>query len=68
VVALHDRNSNGKLDAIFGGDGVALSRNPRLHFAKPKAEDVAITIGHEVKAVRLTFNYISGLSVGPVKR
>jgi uncharacterized protein (DUF2141 family) len=66
VIALHDRNNSGKLDPF--SDGVALSRNPKLRLAKPKAAEVAIVIGQEVKPVRMTLNYMSGLSVGPVKR
>jgi uncharacterized protein (DUF2141 family) len=69
AVALHDRNSNGKLDVVFGGDGFALSRNPKLHLSKPKVTDVEIAIGQEVKQVTLIFNYRTGLfSVGPIKR
>jgi uncharacterized protein (DUF2141 family) len=69
VVALHDRNTNGKLDVVFGGDGVALSRNPKLHLSKPKVADVQMPIGREVKYVTLIFNYRTGLfGVGPVKR
>jgi uncharacterized protein (DUF2141 family) len=66
VIALHDRNSSGKLDPF--SDGVALSRNPKLRLAKPKAAEVGIAVGAEVKPVRITLNYMSGLSVGPVKR
>jgi uncharacterized protein (DUF2141 family) len=69
VVALHDRNSNGKLDGVFGGDGVALSRNPKLHLSKPTVTNVKISIGQEVKQVTLILNYRIGLfSVGPIKR
>jgi uncharacterized protein (DUF2141 family) len=69
VVALHDRNTNGKLDVVFGGDGVALSRNPKLHLSKPKVADVELPIGREVKQVTLIFNYRTGLfGVGPISR
>jgi uncharacterized protein (DUF2141 family) len=69
VVALHDRNTNGKLDVVFGGDGVALSRNPKLHLSKPKVAAVQIPIGQEVKQVAITLNYRTGLfGVGPIKR
>jgi uncharacterized protein (DUF2141 family) len=69
VVALHDRNTNGKLDVVFGGDGVALSRNPKLHLSKPKVANVQISIGNEVKPLTLIFNYRSGLfGVGPIKK
>jgi uncharacterized protein (DUF2141 family) len=67
VVALHDRNINGKLDVVFGGDGAGFSRNPKLHLAKPKLDEVAISIGREVKPMALVLNYRSGLYVGPIK-
>ncbi len=68
VVVLHDRNVNGKLDVVFGGDGVALSRNPELHLSKPKVDAVAIAIGYEVKQINLVLNYRSGLfGVAPIK-
>jgi uncharacterized protein (DUF2141 family) len=66
VIALHDRNLNGKLD-VFGGDGVALSRNPKLRLAKPKAHEVAIHITDKVEAVNIILNYLSGFSVRPIK-
>jgi uncharacterized protein (DUF2141 family) len=69
VVVLHDRNINGKLDVVFGGDGVALSRNPKLHLSKPKVEEVAFAIGNEVKQASLILNYRSGLfGVGPISQ
>jgi uncharacterized protein (DUF2141 family) len=68
VVVLHDRNANGKLD-VFSGDGAGFSRNPKLHLAKPKVDEVAFVIGREVKAVTVILNYHTGLfSVGPIKR
>ncbi len=68
VVVLHDRNANGKLD-VFSGDGAGFSRNPKLHLAKPKIDEVAMTVSHEIKQVAVILNYHTGLfSVGPISR
>jgi uncharacterized protein (DUF2141 family) len=66
IVALHDRDLNGKL-SVFG-DGVGVSRNPKLRLQKPKVATVQLSIGMEVKPVSITLNYLQGLAVGPVKR
>lgn len=65
VVALHDRDSNGKLSVW--SDGVGFSRNPRLGLAKPAAEATLIDFTAAVTPVRIVLNYRRGLSVRPLK-
>jgi uncharacterized protein (DUF2141 family) len=64
IVALHDRDSNGKLSVW--SDGVGFSRNPRLGLSKPAAEATLINFGPGVTPVRIVLNYRRGLSVRPL--
>jgi len=66
VSVLHDRNSNHKFD--LSKDGVGFSRNPKLGWSKPKANDVAIGIGPSVTTTQVIMNYRKGLfSFGPAE-
>jgi uncharacterized protein (DUF2141 family) len=64
IVALHDRDSNGRLS--IWSDGIGFSRNPRLGLAKPAADHVVISFGPGVTPVRIVLNYRRGLSVRPI--
>lgn len=66
IIALHDRDSNGRLS--IWSDGIGFSRNPRLALAKPPAERVLISFGPGVTPVRIVLNYRRGLSVRPIER
>lgn len=65
IVALHDRDSNGKLSVW--SDGVGFSRNPRLGLAKPAADATLINISFALTPVRIVLNYRRGLSVRPLE-
>jgi uncharacterized protein (DUF2141 family) len=62
VVALHDRDSNGKLN-IFG-DGAGFSRNPKLGLSKPRVASVSVRIDG-VTPLRIGLNYLQGLRPAP---
>jgi uncharacterized protein (DUF2141 family) len=64
IVALHDRNEDGKL-SIFG-DGIGFSNNPRLGMAKPGPEKTLFTATEGVTPVPIVLNYLRGLSVRPI--
>lgn len=64
VVALHDRDRNGKLGPFR--DGAGFSRNPKLGLAKPKIDSVRIRIDG-VTRLSITLNYLQGLRPAPVK-
>lgn len=65
LVALHDRDGDGKLSVW--SDGFGFSRNPVLHLSKPKIESVAVEVGPGVTPLRVVLNYRQGLlSVGPL--
>jgi uncharacterized protein (DUF2141 family) len=64
IVALHDRNEDGKL-SIFG-DGIGFSNNPQLGLAKPAAEKTLFTARAGVTPVHIVLNYLRGLSVRPI--
>lgn len=64
IIALHDRDSNGRLS--IWSDGIGFSRNPRLGLAKPAASQVLISFGPGVTPVRIVLNYRRGLSVRPI--
>lgn len=66
VVALHDRDSNGRLNPF--SDGIGFSNNPRLGFSKPAAEKTLAEFGPGVSHVRIVLNYLRGLSVRPVDK
>lgn len=62
VVALHDRDSNGKLGPFR--DGAGFSRNPKLGLAKPKLDAVKVRIDG-ITALRIELNYLQGLQPAP---
>jgi uncharacterized protein (DUF2141 family) len=64
IIALHDRDMNGKLSVW--SDGIGFSRNPRLGFAKPHPEATLITFPEGVTPIRIVLNYRRGLAVRPV--
>lgn len=64
VVALHDRDKNGKMDPFK--DGVGFSGNPRLGLAKPKIAAVDAQLSG-VTPFRIELNYLQGLRVAPVR-
>lgn len=66
IVAMHDRDTDGKLD--FWSDGIGFSNNPRLRLAKPAAADTVIPFGPGVTPVRIVMNYRRGLSVRPLDK
>jgi uncharacterized protein (DUF2141 family) len=66
IVALHDRNEDGKL-SVFS-DGIGFSNNPRLGLAKPDAVKTLFTAEHGVSPVRIVLNYMHGLSVRPIEK
>jgi uncharacterized protein (DUF2141 family) len=64
IVALHDRDSNGKLSVW--SDGIGFTNNPHLHLAKPDPEETLIYFGLGVTPVRIVMNYRRGFSVRPL--
>ena len=62
VVALHDRDANGKLGPFK--DGAGFSRNPKLALAKPKVESVQVRLDG-VTPLRIELNYLQGLKPAP---
>jgi uncharacterized protein (DUF2141 family) len=65
IVALHDRDSNGKLSVW--SDGVGFSRNPRLGLSKPRPEATVMDFPAGITPVRIVLNYRRGLSVQPLQ-
>lgn len=65
VVALHDRDSDGRLSVRR--DGFGFSRNPKLGFSKPAHDKVKITVPSGTTDVRIVLNYVQGLSARPIK-
>ena len=64
IVALHDRNTDGKLSVW--SDGIGLSANPRLKLAKPSPEETLVSFGPGVTPLRIIMNYRRGFSVKPL--
>ncbi len=64
VVALHDRDKNGKFGAFE--DGVGFSNNPRLGMSKPKLAPVTATI-QGVVPMEIELNYLRGFRPQPVR-
>lgn len=64
IVALHDRDTNGKLSVW--SDGIGFTGNPRLRLAKPSPAETVIPFGPGVTPVRIVMNYRRGLSVRPL--
>jgi uncharacterized protein (DUF2141 family) len=65
VVALHDRDANGKLSPFK--DGAGFSRNPKLALAKPKADTVKVRLDGVIP-LRIQLNYLQGLRPMPWKQ
>ncbi len=63
MVALHDRDADGRL-SIFS-DGIGFSNNPKLVLAKPKSEKTLFTAGPGLTTLHIVLNYWRGLSVRP---
>lgn len=64
VVALHDRDRNGKLGPFR--DGAGFSRNPKLGLSKPRIDAVRIRLDG-VTPMSIRLNYLQGLRPAPVK-
>lgn len=64
MVALHDRNSDGKLS--IWNDGIGFSNNPRLGLSKPPAARTLVRFGPGISRLRIVMNYRRGLSVRPL--
>lgn len=63
IIALHDRDSNGRLS--IWSDGIGFTRNPRLGLAKPAPKQTVMHFGPGVTPVTIVMNYRHGLSVRP---
>jgi len=66
MVALQDRNSDGKLSVW--GDGIGFSNNPKIPLGKPPLKNTRFTAGPGVNKMTIVLNYMSGLSVRPIKK
>jgi uncharacterized protein (DUF2141 family) len=66
IAVLHDRNSNGKLDAF--SDGFGFPNNPRLGYGKPAASEATFNAGAGVIKLDIVLNYWNGLSARPIRR
>lgn len=70
VSVRHDANGTGKADKSDGG---GMSGNPHLSLfdlmlkRKPSPDEVAVDVGHGVKVVPITLNYLAGGSFRPVE-
>jgi uncharacterized protein (DUF2141 family) len=65
IVVRHDSNANAKSD--LGEDGFGVSNNPKLGLSKPKATNAAFVAQAGVIDLKIVVNYLSGLSMKPVK-
>jgi uncharacterized protein (DUF2141 family) len=66
IVALHDRDTDGKLSVW--SDGIGFTGNPHLRLAKPKPEETVLAFGPGVTPVRIVMNYRRGFSVRPLDK
>jgi uncharacterized protein (DUF2141 family) len=66
MVALQDRNSDGKLSVW--GDGIGFSNNPKIPLGKPPLKNTRFTAGPGVNKMEIVLNYMHGLSVRPIKK
>jgi uncharacterized protein (DUF2141 family) len=64
VVALHDRDANGRLGPFR--DGAGFSRNPKLGLGKPKIDAVRVRLD-AVTPIAITLNYLQGFRPAPVR-
>lgn len=65
VSVLHDRDLDGKTD--LWSDGFGVSNNPKLKLAKPSVGQVAFKAPPGVGTMKIVLNYVSGLSVKPIR-
>ncbi|MEX6725960.1 DUF2141 domain-containing protein [Parapedomonas caeni] len=65
LVVLHDRDNDGRMDGT--SDGFAFSNNPKLGWSKPHVDRVAFNAPQGVASMRITLNYLQGLSIRPIK-
>lgn len=63
---LHDRDRNLKFSAWT--DGIGFSNNPKIGRSKPKAAVVVFSAGAGITRLTVVMNYLSGLSMQPVKK
>jgi uncharacterized protein (DUF2141 family) len=66
MVALHDRNTDGKLNVW--SDGIGFSNNPRIPLGKPALEKTRFRAGPGVSQLEVVLNYMQGLSPRPIKK
>lgn len=64
LVALHDRDVNGKLSPF--SDGIGFTNDPKLGLSKPPADKTLAEFGPGVTRVRIVLNYLRGFSVKPL--
>ena len=62
IVALHDRNADGRLNVF--SDGFGFSNNPKLGRSKPEVELVTVSV-RGVTSYTITLNYVQGFSAKP---
>lgn len=62
IVALHDRNADGKLNVF--SDGFGFSNNPKLGRSKPAVDLMAVEV-RGVPSYSVTLNYVQGFSPRP---
>ncbi|MBC7521146.1 MAG: DUF2141 domain-containing protein [Sandarakinorhabdus sp.] len=65
IVALHDRDLDGRLSVW--SDGIGFTGNPHIRLAKPKPEETVLAFGPGVTPVRIVMNYRRGFSVRPLE-
>lgn len=63
---LHDRDRNLKFGTF--SDGIGFSNNPKIGRSKPKAAAVIFSAGAGINRMNITMNYLSGISMKPVKK
>lgn len=66
MVALHDRNEDGKLS--IWGDGIGFSNNPKIPLGKPALEKTRFSAGPGVTRLDVVLNYMQGLSPRPIRQ
>ncbi|GGI67145.1 hypothetical protein GCM10007973_00350 [Polymorphobacter multimanifer] len=66
MVALHDRNEDGKLNVW--SDGIGFSNNPRIPLGKPPLEKTRFTAGPGITRIDVVLNYMQGLSPRPIRQ
>ncbi len=65
MVALQDRNEDGKLNVF--SDGIGFSNNPKIPLGKPPLEKTRFAAGPGITRLRIVLNYLSGFSPKPIK-